>query len=305
MPATLLAVDDSVTMRKVLEMTFTGEDFRVVTADTADAALALVKTENPSLVLADCTLPGKSGYDLCSAIKRDAPGLPVLLLSSKLNPYDKTKGQAANADDYIDKPFDTQKLIDKVMGLLSGEKKAVQGAPKAAPAPYRAPASLGATLVGQGVPPGPKPPKPAPVASPAARQQQPTNLRATADFAARPVAKSPPPAAPARPAPPASTAAASPPPAPVRPKPTPPTAPKPLAPAAKAATPPTPPVTPKAVAADGDLATKLAGLGLTKEQVEGVLLLSNELVERVVWEVVPVLAETMIKEELKRLMDES
>ncbi|MFW5741440.1 MAG: response regulator transcription factor, partial [Myxococcota bacterium] len=181
MPATLLAVDDSVTMRKVLEMTFAGEDFRVVTAESADAALAKLKSENPSLVLTDVTLPGKDGYDLCTAIKRDNPGIPVLLLSSKLAPYDKTKGQAAKADDYIDKPFDTQKLIDKINGLLSGDKKVVQGAPKAAPAPYRAPASLGATLVGQGAPPRPQAPKSPPMASPPGRAQ-PGNLRSTADF---------------------------------------------------------------------------------------------------------------------------
>jgi hypothetical protein len=56
--------------------------------------------------------------------------------------------------------------------------------------------------------------------------------------------------------------------------------------------------------ADGDLSAKLQALGLTKDQMEGVLALSHELVERVVWEVVPVLAETIIKEELKRLTED-
>ena len=50
-----------------------------------------------------------------------------------------------------------------------------------------------------------------------------------------------------------------------------------------------------------DLASKLAGLGLTKDQVSGVLALSKDVVEQVVWEVVPMLAEAMIKEEIKRL----
>lgn len=304
MPATLLAVDDSVTMRKVLEMTFAGEDFRVVTADSADAALAMLKSENPSLVLSDITLPGKDGYDLCTAIKRDNPGIPVLLLSSKLNPYDKGKGQAANADDYIDKPFDTQKLIDKVSALLSGEKKAVQGAPKAAATPYRAPASLGATLVGQGAPPRPQPAKPAAVAPAAARPAQPTNLRSTADFSARPVQG---PSAKA-PVPPTRSPQASPAPGAVKPKPAAPVAApaaKPKAPAAAPAPAAQAPVAAATRAATGDLESKLGNLGLTKDQVAGVLALSNEIVERVVWEVVPVLAETMIKEELKRLTDES
>jgi len=303
-PVTLLAVDDSVTMRKVFEMTFGGEEFRVVTAENADAALALLKSEKPALVLADITLPGKSGYDLCAAIKRDNPGLPVLLMSSKLNPYDKARGQAANANDYVDKPFDTQKLIDRVNSLLSGEKTApVQGAPKATPAPYRAPAALGATLVGQG-PPRPQVNKPAPVVTPTGAQ--PVNLRATADFAVRPAAAAGPSAR--APLPPSTTAAGTPPPAPVQVKPAP--AARPAAVAAKPAAPTTPAaakpiVSHVAAKADGDLAAKLHTLGLTKDQVEGVLALSHELVERVVWEVVPVLAETMIKEELKRLTDEA
>ncbi len=308
MPVTLLAVDDSVTMRKVYEMTFGGEEFRVVTADNADAALALLKSEKPALVLADITLPGKSGYDLCATIKRDNPGLPVLLMSSKLNPYDKARGQAANANDYVDKPFDTQKLIDRVNSLLSGEKTAqVQGAPKAAPAPYRAPAALGATLVGQG-PPRPQAAKPAPVVTPAGAQ--PVNLRATADFAVRPAAPSGPSAR--APLPPSTTAAGTPPPAAVQNKPAAarpaPVAPKPAQPAPAAPTAPAaakPVVSQVAAKADGELTAKLHGLGLTKDQVEGVLALSHDLVERVVWEVVPVLAETMIKEELKRLTDEA
>jgi DNA-binding response OmpR family regulator len=304
-PATLLAVDDSVTMRKVFEMTFAGEDFRVVTADNADAALALIKKENPSLVLADTTLPGKSGYDLCAAIKRDNPGLPVLLLSSKLNPYDKSRGQTAKADDYIDKPFDTQKLIDKVNGLLSGEKKTVvtQGAPKAVSAPYRAPAALNATLVGQG-PVKPLAPKSPAVTAPGL-SPQPVNLRATADFATRPA---PGPSARA-PMPPSTTAAASPAPPAVQAKPAAPRVP-PAAPAISAKVAPAAPATSAPakpalqIRPDQDLTAKLDALGLTKDQIDGVLLLSHDLVERVVWEVVPVLAETIIKEELKRLTEE-
>jgi hypothetical protein len=53
-----------------------------------------------------------------------------------------------------------------------------------------------------------------------------------------------------------------------------------------------------------DLESKLQNLGLTAEQVQGVLALSKEVVEQVVWEVVPVLAETMIKEEIARLTAE-
>ncbi|HKQ67730.1 MAG TPA: response regulator, partial [Polyangiaceae bacterium] len=59
-----------------------------------------------------------------------------------------------------------------------------------------------------------------------------------------------------------------------------------------------------AATSNGPLAAKLANLGLSEAQVTGVLALSREVVEKVVWEVVPVLAETMIKEEIRRLTSE-
>lgn len=289
MPVTLLAVDDSVTMRKVLEMTFAGEDFKVVTADTADAAVAAARANRPAIVLADATLEGKSGYDLCQAIKRDTPNVPVLVLSSKLHPYDAAKGQAARVDDHLDKPFDTQQLIDKVRALLS------------APAGARTPAPGAVAQRPAAVPPV-RPPQPsapaigirAPVPAPAAVRVAPTpatvNLRATHEFpsrAAAVVTPAAPPgvrtAAPAPAAPPAARPAAQQP--PQRP------APQPAAPVI-------------AGAIDADLSKKLAALGLTKDQVEGVLALSHDIVERVVWEVVPALAETMIKEEIQRLTAE-
>lgn len=294
MPATLLAVDDSQTMRKVLEMTFAGEDIRVVTAESFDTAIASMRSETPSLVISDITLPGKSGYDLCQAVKQMNPAVPVLLLSSKLHPYDPGRGQAARADGNLDKPFDTQQLIDRVKALLSGDRKAapeppraVQGPPKvAAPTPHRA-SPLSSTMVGT-PPVRPAPAKPVAVPSTPQPGVAPASLRSTIDFSSRqesPVRPQPPVRAPA-PAPAAS--------------PTRPSAPQP-SPAAPAA----PPVA-AAMAAqiDGSMAAKLSDLGLSKDQVDAVLALSHDVVERVVWEVVPVLAETLIKEEIKRLMAE-
>lgn len=296
MPVTLLAVDDSVTMRKVYEMTFGGEDFRVLTADSAETALALFRSEKPSLVLADITLPDKNGYELCASLKQAQPELPVLLMSSKLNPYDKARGQAANADDNVDKPFDSQKLIERVNSLLSGQKTvASPGAPKPAATAPRASGPQGATLLGQG-PPRPQVTRPAPIAAPTANQ--PVNLRATADFAVRPAAG---PSARA-PLPPSTTTMGTPPPAVVQAKPV--EAAWPAKPSAEPAKEPVKPVMAQSSKADGDLSAKLQALGLTKNQMEGVLALSHELVERVVWEVVPVLAETIIKEELKRLTED-
>src|SRR6188768_418324 len=110
---TLLAVDDSKTMRKVLEITFAGEDFRTVLCESADEALGKLG-ENPQVALVDAGLENAGGYELCQKIKAASPNIAVVMLSSKQQPYDRARGSAVGADDFVDKPFDTQQLLEKV-----------------------------------------------------------------------------------------------------------------------------------------------------------------------------------------------
>jgi CheY-like chemotaxis protein len=290
---TLLAVDDSVTMRKVLEITFSGPDFRVVTATGPDDAVAKVRTDKPAVVITDTTLDPRNGYDLCKQIKQIAPGTPVVILSSKQNPYDAARGAAAQADDHMDKPFDTQQMIDKIKKLLDGRVGTAAGAPAAAAAPAARPA-----------------PAPAPAAAPvyAAPQARPVATGGPAPAtAATSRAKtligqySPSMNAPA-PAPAAHQAVTAPPPGGAAGK-----AGEPLSPTPATGVPlqsRSPAAAPAAAAAahvNGQMAGKLQELGLSQVQVDAVMALSRDIVERVVWEVVPVLAETIIKEEISRL----
>jgi CheY-like chemotaxis protein len=278
--STVLAVDDSVTMRKVLEITFAGPDFRCVTANGADAALQKLKSDKPDLVIADVTLEGKNGYELCKAVKQASPETPVLILSSKHNPYDPAKGSSAQADDYMDKPFDTQQMIDKVKKLLAskGDK------PKAAPLPTAPVAQRARTLTYSAATVGNNVPGATPQPAPAVAQQAPAARAPIAPVAGTPATGMP---LQARPA-----AAPAPAPAPAPAAATPARAPAAAASAAVAA---------MAAPVNGQMAAKLAEIGLTPAQVDAVLALSREVVERVVWEVVPVLAETIIKEEIARL----
>jgi CheY-like chemotaxis protein len=295
--STLLAVDDSVTMRKVLEITFAGPDFRVVTANSPDAALQKLKSDKPDLVIADISLEPMNGYDLCKAIKKASPTTPVLLLSSKQNVFDAAKGTAAQADEHMDKPFDTQQMIDKVKKLLGTGT----GAAATPATPAKTPAKEAASQT--------TPSMVAPVAP-----AKPANALPAAAAAAAAAASSAPPqrAKTLIYNPPAAGAPAATPPggvsvqrAPAGPT---PVSGVPLQAKAPAEA-PREPVAAPAVAApspavallNGHLTAKLEQLGLTPAQVEAVAALSREVVERVVWEVVPVLAETLIKEELARL----
>ncbi len=304
MPSTVLAVDDSVTMRKVLEITFAGPDFNVITAESADAALQKLRSVKADVIVADVTLDPKTGYDLCKAIKQSTPGVPVLILSSKQNPFDPARGAAAQADDHIDKPFDTQQMIDKVKKLLSGGK----AEPAAAAVPGRSANPLANTIIGTSAPAGaaartaPSPLGAAPPAAGGATPGRPAQRAQTLVYnpgVAMPPIGGTPPAAQTRPLAPMGRPAE-----PVRQA-----APTPVAgvPAARHASPTSPSLTavPGHDAAsahiNGQMAAKLEEMGLTPAQVDAVVALSREVVERVVWEVVPVLAETIIKEEIARL----
>jgi CheY-like chemotaxis protein len=284
--STVLAVDDSVTMRKVLEITFAGQDFRVVTAISADAALQKLKSDKPDLVIADITLEPKNGYELCKAIKQASPSTPVLILSSKQNPFDPAKGSSAQADDHMDKPFDTQQMIDKVKKLLAsrGEAKPAAAQPAAAAAAPAAARQSGATPAVAAAAAA----APAAAANPLQRAKTLIYTANTPGGGAGPApggaVKTSPGAAP-------SMSATT----------TMPFAPTPVSGVPKTATAPAAVAASASAHVNGQVASKLEGLGLTPEQVDSVMALSRDIVERVVWEVVPVLAETIIKEELARL----
>jgi CheY-like chemotaxis protein len=286
--STLLAVDDSVTMRKVLEITFASPDFRVVTANSPDAALQKLKSDKPDLVITDLSLEPTNGYDLCKAIKKASPSTPVIVLSSKQNAFDPAKGTAAQADDHMDKPFDTQQMIDKVKKLLAAQ-------PAAGKAPVIAPKEV---VTAQTTPSMQSPFAPAarPVAAGVLNPPPAAAAAAAAAGSAPQRAKTliyNPPAtvATGTPAPPRAPAG----PTPVSGLPT-----QPKAPEAQPA--PIATVVPATAAqVNGQMVARLEQLGLTPAQIDGVLALSRDVVERVVWEVVPVLAETIIKEEIARL----
>jgi CheY-like chemotaxis protein len=368
---TILAVDDSATMRRCLEIAFAGTEFQLATCDSATAALERVKTLKPELVLLDVTLPPTDGYELCTTLKLAQPDLPVLLLSSKQSPFDPSRG--AKADAHVDKPFDTQALQDKARELIRArgaarvtaqvasvppptqprvpvvpERAARIPAPPQTPLPpppppqEHAPSQASPTQPGwapaqAGQPAGWVPAATTPLPPQAARR--PDSVRRTLAFeipqgqspaalahqvaqltggAATQAATASPGAATA-----AATSAGAPAPAatpameahrantmrgmpspfageerPQRTRPSdepevktqPRTSVEPLAAAARSAT------------GDGaDFVAQLRALGLSEKQVEGVVTLSRQVVERVAWEVVPVLAETIIKEEIARL----
>ena len=121
MPKTLLLADDSVTIQKVVGITFANEDVELVTVDNGDDALVRARQIKPDLVLADIGMPGLDGYALCAAIRKD-PNIahtPVLLLTGTFETYDEEKAREVGANGYISKPFEAQALVDRVQSMLA------------------------------------------------------------------------------------------------------------------------------------------------------------------------------------------
>jgi CheY-like chemotaxis protein len=144
---TILFVDDSATMRTIAEKTFFAEPFNIVTAPSGEAAIARFREARPSVVLVDVGMAGVNGYDVCKAIRDDAAAgkTPVILMSGVSTPYDENRGRDVGATEHIKKPFDTAKLIERVVELTQGapaadQLEAIPLQPKLAPAPAPAPA---------------------------------------------------------------------------------------------------------------------------------------------------------------------
>lgn len=143
----ILLADDSITIQKVISITFSAEDYELVVTGDGDSALKLAREARPDLIMADVAMPGKTGYEVCDAVKKDPSlkGVPVLLLAGTFEPLNKEEAARVGADDSIVKPFESQELLDKVRELLSRSEAAAE-APMAASAGAKgSPADLDAS----------------------------------------------------------------------------------------------------------------------------------------------------------------
>jgi CheY-like chemotaxis protein len=140
MSKTLLLADDSVTIQKVVGISFANEDVRIVTVDNGDDAVVRAREIKPDIVLADVVMPGKSGYDVCAALKSDPElrGVPVLLLTGTFETFDEDRAARVGADGHITKPFEAQALVELVNARLAGAAPPAR-APKPAAAGRPAP----------------------------------------------------------------------------------------------------------------------------------------------------------------------
>ncbi|MFP4562622.1 MAG: response regulator transcription factor [Spirochaetia bacterium] len=112
----LIAEDDRFT-RKGLTDIFEQEGYTVIATDNGEKALKLFRIERPDFVCLDIMMPGRNGYDVCRAIRKDDAEVPVIFLSAKSEEIDKVLGLELGADDYISKPFGVKEVIARIRAV--------------------------------------------------------------------------------------------------------------------------------------------------------------------------------------------
>ena len=121
MTHTVLVADDEPNILISLEFLMKREGHRVLVARDGNAALELIRSQRPALVLLDVMMPGKSGFEVCQAVRADESlaGVKILMLTAKGRDTDLAQGLGLGADGYMTKPFSTQELAARVRDMLA------------------------------------------------------------------------------------------------------------------------------------------------------------------------------------------
>jgi twitching motility two-component system response regulator PilG len=118
---TILAVDDSPTIRELVSMSLSKCGYNVVTASDGVTALKCITACKPALILMDIDMPRLNGYQLCKLVKKHKTTrmIPVIMLSGKDRVFDKCRGKLCGCNGYITKPFESAHLVKKVSAYLA------------------------------------------------------------------------------------------------------------------------------------------------------------------------------------------
>jgi CheY-like chemotaxis protein len=117
----LLLADDSVTIQRVIELTFADEDVEVMTVGDGQLAIERLDNDPPDIVLADVDMPKRDGYEIAAYVKSrpKLAHIPVVLLTGAFEPIDAARAAAAGSNDVLAKPFEPQMVINRVKELLT------------------------------------------------------------------------------------------------------------------------------------------------------------------------------------------
>lgn len=117
-PVTVLVVDDEPVLAEMVSMALRYEGWNIATAGDGSTAITTARNERPDVVVLDVMLPDMSGLDVLQKLRKENPGLPVLLLTAKDAVEDRIAGLTAGGDDYVTKPFSIEEVVLRLRALL-------------------------------------------------------------------------------------------------------------------------------------------------------------------------------------------
>lgn len=116
----ILLADDSITIQKVVELTFSDGDYEVIATNNGAKAIQKLSEFRPDIILSDIIMPEKNGYEVCEFVKShpEYRDIPVILLTGTFEPFDPDRAEKAGCDAVVTKPFESQSLVHKVEELI-------------------------------------------------------------------------------------------------------------------------------------------------------------------------------------------
>jgi CheY-like chemotaxis protein len=125
MPKKILLADDSITIQKVVELTFSDSDYEVTAVSNGAKAIQKLGEMKPDIILSDIIMPEKNGYEVCEYVKShpELRHLPVVLLTGTFEPFDPDRAEKAGCDAVVTKPFESQSLIHRVEELIAQSRQ--------------------------------------------------------------------------------------------------------------------------------------------------------------------------------------
>jgi DNA-binding response OmpR family regulator len=127
----VLVVDDEPSLLRLTEYSLGIEGYKVLTAQTGGDALAKVQADRPDVIVLDVMLPDMSGLEVCRQLRSNPEtiDLPIIMLSARVQVTDRVRGLKAGADEYVNKPFDSDELLARIETLIDRARRMRQTQP--------------------------------------------------------------------------------------------------------------------------------------------------------------------------------
>ena len=118
MPKTVLTIDDDTAITELLAMLLRTHGYDVITANSGEAGIEVIREKNPHIVVLDLMMPGVDGWQVCKSV-REFSNVPIVILSALDDPAMIASALDAGADDYLVKPVSSSILVAHLNRLIS------------------------------------------------------------------------------------------------------------------------------------------------------------------------------------------